>query len=163
MSPAAPQRHPALHTSSSTNCVYMYFVIPRYLAIREAQAATCHAAALHPPCTRIHTRSAPALHPRCTRAAPLLRPTHCAPHGTSRARPLLPNTGVRRRGLRPMVGGAGGARGAARLHLLRRDAVHAPYAGAVRGARAAAEASSLRVNVNEVESMYSRVGTPPAR
>ena len=84
--------------SSSTNCVYMYFVIPRYLAIREAQAATCHAAALHPHPPRTHTRSAPALHPLCTRAAPLLRPTHCAPptahltapHGTSRASALLP-------------------------------------------------------------------------
>ena len=49
--------------SSSTNCVYMYFVIPRYLAIREAQAP-CHAAALHPPCTRTNPATALRPHPR---------------------------------------------------------------------------------------------------
>ena len=76
--------------SSSTNCVYMYFVIPRYLAIRAAQAPCLAAPPTptlhpHPPCTRTHPVSAlpphctharhPAAprHPRCT------RPTPCRP------------------------------------------------------------------------------------
>ena len=78
--------------SSSTNCVYMYFVIPRYLAIREAQAP-CHAAAPapalrpHQPCNR--SAPAPTMQPPCARTnpatalrprAPLpLRPCHPCP------------------------------------------------------------------------------------
>jgi hypothetical protein len=168
--------------SSSTNCVYMYFVIPRYLAIRAAQAPclaapptpTLHS---HPPCTRTHRALAPTLHshPPCTQTHPALAPTlhshppcvrsaaslhpRASPSRTSpptlhppyalppcaltvpfplrqpggQRLPLRPSqhlaardlhstsaadTGVRRRGLRPVGRGAGGAYGAAHLQLL---------------------------------------------
>ena len=85
--------------SSSTNCVYMYFVIPRYLAIRAAQAPCLAAPPTptlhpHPPCTRTHPALAPTLCPLCrltaptrvtqphlaTHAAPALRPAALCPH-----------------------------------------------------------------------------------